>query len=105
MPVQDAFYDTSADATTQIFPASQVTFYPEISRQTYELTQGGYPVPKNFAVAPSIEAIVDQMEYVYGPFRYAYMMPGHMQINMAQGDTFLPDHKIPESIFLATVAF
>lgn len=105
VPVQDAFFADSSDAITEIFPADQVTFYPEINRTTYELAQGGYPVPKNFAVAASLEGIVEQMEYVYGPFKYAYMMPGHMQINMAQGDTFLPDHKIPESIFLVDVAF
>ena len=105
VPVQDAFFDTEANVVTEIFPADQVTIYPEISRQTYELTQGGYPVPKNFAVAQDLEGIVSQMDYVFGPFKYAYMMPGHMQINMAQGDTFLPDHKIPESIFLADVAF
>ena len=105
IPVQDAFYDTIAGTTTQLFPADQVTFYPEINRQTYELIQGGYPVPKKFAVAADIEGIVSQIDYVFGPFRYAYMMPGHMQINMAQGDTFLPDHKIPESMFLVDVAF
>lgn len=99
--VQDAFFADQSDALSEIFPADQVTFYPEISRLTYELAQGGYPVPKAFAVAQSLEGIVDQMDYVYGPFKYAYMMPGHMQINMAQGDTFLPDHKIPEAIFLA----
>lgn len=105
VPVQDAFFDTTSDVVTEIFPADQVTFYPEISRQTYELMQGGYPVPKNFAVAQDLEGVVSQLDYVFGVFKYAYMMPGHMQINMAQGDTFLPDHKIPESIFLADVAF
>jgi len=105
VPVQDAFFDTQSDVVTEIFPANQVTFYPEITAQTYSLMQGGYPVPKNFAVSPDIEGIVSQLDYVYGPFRYAYMMPGVMQINMAQGDTFLPDHKIPDSIFLAGVAF
>lgn len=103
VPVQDAFFADSSDAITEIFPADQVTFYPEITRQTYELAQGGYPVPKSFAVASSLEEIVDMMEYAYGPFKYAYMMPGHMQINMAQGDTFIPDHKIPEAIVLADV--
>jgi hypothetical protein len=33
VPVQDAFYADSNDAVTQIFPADQVTFYPEISRR------------------------------------------------------------------------
>jgi hypothetical protein len=58
-------------------------------------------VPKSFAVASSLEEIAAMMEYVYGMFKYAYMMPGHMQINMAQGDTFLPDIKIPEAVVLA----
>lgn len=101
VPVQDAFFADSSDAITEIFPADQVTFYPKIDRTTYELAQGGYPVPKSFAVASSLEEIAEMMEYVYGMFKYAYMMPGHMQINMAQGDTFLPDHKIPEAIFIA----
>jgi hypothetical protein len=101
VPVQDAFFADANDAVTELFPADQVTFFPEIGRDTYELAQGGYPVPKSFAVASSLEEIAEMMEYVYGPFKYAYMMPGHMQINMAQGDTFLPDFKIPESIVLA----
>jgi hypothetical protein len=100
VPVQDAFHADSSDAIVEQFPADQVTFYPDINRQTYEFAQGGYPVPKSFAVAASLEEIAEMMEYVHGVFKYAYMMPGHMQINMAQGDTFLPDHKIPESIFL-----
>lgn len=105
VPVQDAFYTDSSDEIVEQFPAGQVTFYPEINRQTYEMCQGGYPVPKNFAVGTSLEDIVSQFEYVFGPFKFAYMLPGLLQINMAQGDTFFPDHKIPESMFLADVAF
>jgi hypothetical protein len=105
VPVQDSFYDTMSDVVTEIFPADQVTFYPEVSRATYELAQGGYPVPKSFAVAPDLEGVASQMDYVFGPFQYAYMMPGHFMINMARGDTFLPDHKIPDSIFLVDTAF
>lgn len=105
VPVQDAFYTNSSDTVVELFPADQITFYPEISKTTYEMCQGGYPVPKNFAVSPTIEGVVSQMEYVFGPFQYAYMMPGHMQINLARGDTFLPDHKIPESMYIVDVAF
>lgn len=105
-PVQDAFFADANNTVTELFPADQVTFYPKIDRQTYELVEGGYPVPKEFAVGGSIEDVISKgIDYVHGVFKFAYMMPGLLQINMAQGDTFLPDHKVPESIFLADVAF
>lgn len=103
IPVQDSFFADGSNAIVEIFPEDQVTFYPEINETTYQLMRGGYPVPKSFATAPTLEGITSQMDYVYGPFRYGYMMPGQLQINMAQGNTFLPDHKIPESIFIADV--
>lgn len=105
IPVQDAFFDDENGTTTQIFPAGQVTFYPEVSRTTYELVQGGYPVPKEFVTAASLDALVNSVDYVYGPFQFAYMMPGLLQMNMVRGDTFLPDHKIPASVVLAEVIF
>ena len=105
VPVQDAFFADSSDAIKELFPADQVSFYPEINDATYALMQGGYPVPKSFGTAPTLEGLVAQMDYAYGPFRYGYMMPNQVQINLAQGDTFLPDHKVPDAMFIVDTAF
>ncbi len=58
-----------------------------------------------FGISPDLQGLATQMDYVYGVFKYGYMMPGHMQIHIAQGDTFFPYHKIPESIFLVDTVF
>lgn len=99
-PVQDAFFVDENDAVQEIFPADQATFYPELSRATYELLRGGYPVPKSFAVGNTLEDVATQVDYVYGPFSYAYAMPGTLQIEMVKGTTFLPDLKVPEAVYL-----
>lgn len=104
--VQDAFFVDENNAVQEIFPADQITFFPEISKATYALYKGSYPVPTSLQPAATLEALISaNTKQVYGEFGFAYMNPALLPIGltMVRGNTFLPRPKIPLSMFIVDV--
>jgi hypothetical protein len=102
---QDAYFERSDESFPMQFPADQITFFPELTRDVYELKVGSYPVPKQFygfTNGGDFGSMVREMfdNPVYGPFKYSYgqALPTP-QIWMVQGDTFFPDLPNPGSIW------
>lgn len=104
-PVQDAYYERGDGALPSQFPVDQITWFPELTRDVYELKVGSFPVPKQFYGMVSngdFNAFVRETfsNPVYGPFRYAYGQGLPVpQIFMVQGDTFFPDLPNPQSVW------
>lgn len=103
---QNVYFENSSGVITEIFPADQITFLPEITSDFYELKVGSYPVPKSFGWLGQNgdfnEAIRNILSNpVYGAFRYAYGQPFPVpEVVMVQGDTFIPDIMVPEAMFI-----
>lgn len=104
VPVQNMFFENDSGTVQDYFDADQVTFTPEINKQTYAMYEGTYPVPKSFAFANSATEILNpgNIEYKAGAFQYAWMNPSlPLRIEFVAGDTFLPRLKVPNSWFFA----
>lgn len=106
---QDTYFEDGAGTYTEIFPADQITFLPELTPDFYQLQYGSYLVPKEFAFvnAPMVsgqdigQQLRDMLEQVYGPFRYAVgQMYPTPRLELTQGNTFIPDIKRPESMYI-----
>lgn len=102
---QDAYFERSDGTVPSQFPADQITFIPELTRDVYELKVGSFPVPKQFYW---IGQNGDASQFVkecfnnptYGAFRYAYGQALPVpQVWTVQGDTFYPDLPVPQSIW------
>jgi hypothetical protein len=82
----------------------QIVFYPEVSREWYELQQGTYPVQNSpMKVYGSAEEAASDMRIVEGKFQFASVSFNPPAIDQYAGDTFLPVFKNPNVIFSADV--
>lgn len=103
---QDAYFESAAGVMTAVFPADQITFLPDITPDFYNIVEGSMPVPKEFGwlsqggdFTAAVKALLSSP--VYGMFRYAYGVAYPIpQIHIVQGDSFLPDIRIPEAMFI-----
>lgn len=101
IPVQDAFFEDDAGAIQEMFPVDQITFTPAITKATYVMLRGSYPVPSEFRVGQSVQDVLGSVANVYGAFRYAVLDPSvPLNIALHQGNTILPRFKIPASVFI-----
>lgn len=103
---QDAYFEKSDGTLVTQFPADQITFVPDLTRNIYELKEGSQPVPKQFMTAAvsmgDFSDVLKEMlnNPVYGPFRYAYGQAIPIpQVWMVQGDNFLPDFPTPQALW------
>jgi hypothetical protein len=106
VPMAGAYFERSDGTLPQQFPADQITFVPELTRDIYELKEGSQPVPKEYTWG---EAVIDPVAAfnamldnpVYGVFRYSvgrvYPVP---EVICVQGDNFLPDLPNPQAVWL-----
>lgn len=109
VPASLAYFERPDGTLTQQFPPDQITFFPEPTRDMWELKEGSQPVPKEFAwmnQGGDFRALFNQMfeDPAFGMFRYAlgqvYPVP---QIIMVQGDNFLPDLPTPRAVWFLDV--
>ena len=102
VPMQNMFYQDESDVNQEIFRPDYVTFLPEIDRNTYTLFQGSRLIPKNFGVAGTGLEVLDNYISVTGMGRYAYpnFLGGFPMIVDVGFDTFLPQIKTPNAVFL-----
>lgn len=105
LPADRAYYEFSDGTFKQPFPADQITFLPELTRDVYELKVGSQPVPKRYTWANQSGdawSLFEEMmgNPVYGIFSYAVgrMYPVAEIINV-QGDNFLPDLPNPQAVW------
>jgi hypothetical protein len=105
LPMAGAYFERSDGTFPQQFPADQIVFLPELTRDIYELKQGSQPVPKLYTwgeqtIDPvaAFKAMMDNP--VYGVFRSSvgrvYPVP---EVICVQGDNFLPDFPNPQAIW------
>lgn len=99
IPVQNAFFDTEAGVPTEIFPADQVTFFPELSKSTYTLFEGTTLVPSSLGIFTDPQAAWANLKEVVGMGRFTTMMNA-MQIIDNAFDVFLPRFKVPKSVYM-----
>lgn len=100
IPVQDSFFEDQNGAVQEIFPADQITFFPEITSATYAFYQGSVWVPTTYGIMPDTEAALASLKEAYGIFRYAQLTTKPVAIFDVVGDTFLPRFKVPGSVFI-----
>lgn len=109
VPGKDIFFQADDGTLTSYFPDDQITFLPAMGRDAYVVREGSYPVPTKFAALQTsgdFEALIRECinNPVYGAFRYAYgIAVPTPQIMMVQGDTFLPDMKVADSMYIYDV--
>lgn len=105
IPAQIAYFERPDGTLVQQFPADQITFFPELTRDIWEIKEGSQPVPKEFAwlnQGGDFRSVFNAMfeNPAFGMFRYAlgqtYPVP---QIIMVQGDNFLPDLPTPKAVW------
>ncbi len=104
---QDAYFERSDGTLVGIFPDDQITFFPEPTRDVYELKEGSQPVPRQFMTASTavedFGSLIGQLmsNPVYGIFRYGYGVAIPVpQVSLVQGDNFLPDFPTPQAIWI-----
>lgn len=100
IPVQNAFFENAAGTVKEIFPADQVTFFPELNSNTYTMFEGSMLVPSSFGPMADAMAALSSAQEVYGMFRYAHASFKPFTIFDVIGDTFMPRFKVPSSVFL-----
>ena len=105
IPIQDAFY-ADADGTNQdLSAADQVTFTPAPEASWWTMLQGSYTVPTNLGTHSDASAAIRSFDDVFGMFSYAKVTDDPPGVEQFFGDTYLPTLKVPDSIFIADVAF
>lgn len=103
---QDAYFEDANGTMQAIFPADQITWLPDLTSEFYEIVEGSMPVPKEFGFlgngadwSTAVKALLSNP--VHGMFRYAWGQAHPIpQIHIVQGDSFLPDIKIPEAMWI-----
>jgi hypothetical protein len=102
VPVQTSFWTDSSGNNNEIFRQDYITFMPEITKDTYALYQGTRLVPKSFAIAGSGADVLKNMDEVTGMGRFAYPDPfsGFTQIVDEGFDTFAPQIRTPNAVFI-----
>lgn len=99
----DSFYNDATDTTQAQWPADQVTFTVDISRNAYTLYEGSILVPKRFGIAQSAEAAIEECDTVYGMGGYALLEADPVGIKQIWFDTFLPHWKNELDMYIADV--
>lgn len=101
-----AFFERADGTAVQIMPDDQITFLPELGPDMYQLMQGSVPVPKQFHAFQQggdfnsiIREMLDNQQFGAVQFAYGTALP-FPQIRMVQVDTFFPDWKNPNCLFL-----
>jgi hypothetical protein len=103
---QDAFFVKSSGSIVTAFGDDKIVALPEIDSTVYDLKIGSVPIPKSFMSFQSggdFNSVIRDMlsNQGYGAVQFAYgtALP-FPQITMVQADTFLPDWKNPNVIYI-----
>lgn len=105
VPAWKAFYEDYTETNRQIMDSDGVTFYPEPSRDWYELDLGSTYVPKTLNVIPDVDAMMSNLETKYGIYSYGHINMMPVSLTIVSGNVFLPNIKNPGVLFQAIVAF
>ena len=105
IPAWKAFYEDYAGTNQRVMPVGQVTFFPEITRDWYELDLGSTYVPKTLNPIPDVEAMMSNLETRYGIYSYGHIEMVPVSLSIIAGNVFLPNIKNPNVVFQATVEF
>jgi len=106
-PAYDYHFEDQNGSIQSLFPASQVTFFPEVDLSWYELLEGTTAIPGSMGSAEpngTLASVVANQINQKGMFGYAYQTVDPVGATMVYGDTHLPFIKVPKSVYIATVA-
>jgi len=102
----EAIFVKANGTIVTVFGDDKIVALPEIDNSIYELKLGSVPVPKAFSAFQQqgdFNSIIREMlsNQAYGAVQFAYgtALP-FPQITMVQADTFLPDWKNPNCIYI-----
>lgn len=102
------FYEDANGTVQKICADDSVIFLPDMESadQWWDFAEGSYPVPTGNVIAGGgIDDLAQMMKEVFGLFQYAYINPGTLQVNMVQGDTFLPFLRNPDVSYILDCDF
>ncbi len=101
IPASEAYFVDQNAAVQTVFPADQITFLPEVTKQTWTFYRGSTKVPTQFGPLPTAEAALKAFSEITGRYRYAYIpMGGVFKIIDVGGTKFLPRMKVPGAVYL-----
>jgi len=103
IPAYETFFEDQNAANQNIIGVDAVVFTPDPSLDWWEVAKGSYQVPSSLDVAPTMAAVLGNLQTVYGMFAYAVPSDNPPSAIMRQGHTFLPILKVPNAIFQADV--
>jgi hypothetical protein len=99
IPVQDAFYEDESGAQKEVFDPDKITFFPEVSKDTYTLFEGTTLVPGLFGTYADGVAALRAGKDQAGMGRFAYWQDAQQIVDVGF-DCFLPKFKVPDSVFI-----
>lgn len=73
IPAQDFYFVDHTDTVREMFPADQVTFIPDITRDTYTLFEGSTPVVNDINIVGDVASALRGMKEETGIGAYARM--------------------------------
>lgn len=99
IPVQSSFFEKEDGTIVEQFPADQVTFFPEVTRDTYTLFEGTTMVPTFLGITGNdLNSAFNSFKPVVGMGGYA--KADEFKIDINYFDVFLPRFKITDAVVL-----
>ncbi len=102
--MNEAFFDSEAGVTTEIWGEDTVMFTPDpADANVYGIYEGSHPVLTKFDMTGDAMGQFSNYEQKYGTYGYGYpsFPPQPLGLFGVVGDTFLPALMTPAAYFLA----
>jgi hypothetical protein len=100
VPAQDFYYVDHTGTVREMFPVDQVTFIPEINRDTYTLFEGTTPVVDDINIINDVASGLRSIKEVQGIGSYAKMEYDPPKLLHYMFDCHLPVWKARLSLFV-----
>ncbi len=100
----EMYYQDASSVNQLQFPPDQITFMPEITKQTWTVYEGSTFIPTNFNPVADVGAALKSWAEKFGRWRYAYVPQGMRTLIDIAGHVFAPRFKIPGSVYLLNAA-
>jgi len=104
IPMYEAFYEDNDGTDQDLVDADNVIFTPDPTPDWWEVMEGTYAVPNDLVIGTDAMDVLSNLVQRPGMFSYAELKTDPPSIKQLAGDTFLPIIKVPDAIFIATVA-
>jgi len=98
IPAQSAFFEQENGTIVDQWPADNITFFPEVTTDTYTLFEGTTMVPTLIGITANETSAFNSFKPVVG--MGAYAKSDEFSINLNYFDVFLPRFKAANSVFI-----